>query len=126
MSATPKPEAPAVPINWLDLSLTQAAKDVLYERVRQSCHLGWSPSHDDAHGPAVLAAAAGCYALYADAYPNRGEPPPAWPWDAEWWKPKDFRNDCKRAAALLIAAMECMDRAHPEVLAKIKADKETP
>lgn len=90
--------------------LTDAVKDVLAERTRQKKVLAWCSSHDDQGGAAVLAIAAGCYALFAKTYPNRGEPPPQWPWDAEFWEPSDFREDCKCAAAFLIAAMESTDR----------------
>lgn len=34
-----------------------------------------------------------------------------WPWDREWWKPKDRRRNLVRAAALLIAEIERLDRA---------------
>ncbi|MBB2698904.1 UNVERIFIED_ORG: hypothetical protein GGI66_003581 [Rhizobium esperanzae] len=41
-----------------------------------------------------------------------GDRPPArWPWSDEWWKPKDRRRDLVRAAALLIAEIERLDRA---------------
>lgn len=81
------------------------------ERQRQIIGEGWTPEHDDQHTGGVLAAAAGCYALFTDAYPNEGQPPPDWPWDASWWKPKDYRRDLIRAAALLVAEIERIDRA---------------
>lgn len=42
-----------------------------------------------------------------------GEPkaPSKWPWDAAWWKPTDRRRDLVKAAALLIAEIERIDRA---------------
>jgi hypothetical protein len=92
-------------------NMTRAAIDVLAERRRQVEQEGWSPAHDDEHGSGQIAAAAGCYALYSDSYPNAGEPPPAWPWDAQWWKPKDYRRDLVRAAALILAEVEHIDRA---------------
>lgn len=89
----------------------EAARDVLAERQRQITVEGWTADHDDSeHGPAALARAAGCYVLYADAYPNVGEPPPMWPWEPKWWKPKDYRRDLVRAGALIIAAIEFLDR----------------
>lgn len=93
-----------------DSGAVQAWADVLAERKRHIEHEGFTPAHDDSHAVSELAAAAGCYALFADAYPNRGEPPVAWPWEAAWWKPKDFRRDSVRAAALLLAGIEAYDR----------------
>lgn len=39
--------------------------------------------------------------------------PPMWPraWDLERWKPKDRRRDLIRAAALIVAEIERLDRA---------------
>lgn len=34
-----------------------------------------------------------------------GEPPPAWPWDRRWWKPRKPYRDLTRAAALSVAEM---------------------
>lgn len=89
---------------------TQAMRDVMSERRRQIDGEGWSADHDDAHAGGVLASAAGCYALFTDAYPNPGQPPSCWPWAAHWWKPKDYRRDLVRAAALLVAEIERVDR----------------
>lgn len=89
---------------------TKAVIDVLAERVRQIDNEGWTLGHDDHHGGGVMAAAAGCYALFSDSYPNAGQPPPMWPWEPKWWKPKDYRRDLVRAAALLMAEIERLDR----------------
>lgn len=91
--------------------MSKAIDDVVAERARQIGAEGWSAEHDDEHGPCALAVAGACYALYTDAYPNEGEPPPQWPWEAEWWKPKDYRRDLVRGAALLIAEIERIDRS---------------
>lgn len=108
-------EFPGREPTWLDLALSRAALDVLYERHRQYAVLGWTHRHDDEeHGPEQLAVAAACYLLHADTYPYHGKPPPAWPWDAGSWKPKGQRDDFKRAGALLLAAMECLDRRTDE------------
>ncbi|WCA57802.1 hypothetical protein G6M16_008860 [Agrobacterium tumefaciens] len=81
--------------------MSKAVEDVLAERKRQ---VGWTPEHDDKHTDGALAKAATCYAsVYrlAASY---------WPWDIKWWKPKDRRRDLIRAAALLIAEIERLDR----------------
>jgi hypothetical protein len=33
-----------------------------------------------------------------------------WPWGGDWWKPKDRRRDLVRAAALIVAEIERLDR----------------
>jgi hypothetical protein len=34
-----------------------------------------------------------------------------WPWDRKWWKPTDRRRDLVKAAALILAEIERLDRA---------------
>ena len=92
-------------------TITQAAADVLAERQRQISTEGWTPEHDDEHGAGQLAAAAGCYALFSDAYPFAKQCPAEWPWDAAWWKPSDYRRDLVKAGALILAEIERLDRA---------------
>lgn len=109
------PCAPAQPV------LTQAARDVLAERQRQITAEGWTPEHDDEHDTGELAGAAACYAGHVNARQwvigterddYASEPAPdQWPWDEAWWKPKNPRRDAIRAAALLIAEIERLDRA---------------
>ena len=91
--------------------MSKAAWDVLAERERQKEVEGWHPDHDDAYKGCELAVASAMYTLYTDSYPNAGEPPELWPWDAEWWKPKDYRRDLVRAGALILAEIERLDRA---------------
>lgn len=91
--------------------VTQAAQDVLAERQRQIEAEGYTLEHDDAHNDRELAEAAGCYALWGSAYPEKGRCPGAWPWDAHYWNPKKPRENYVRAAALLLAAVEHKDRA---------------
>jgi hypothetical protein len=94
--------------------LSQAALDVLAERRRQIEVEGWTPEHDAEHCHAELATAAACYILGAtsgfSSEEYAGDVPTAWPWDPKWWKPKDYRRDLVRAAALLIAEIERSDR----------------
>jgi hypothetical protein len=90
---------------------TLAAKDVLAERERQKSVEGWTPEHDDQHRKGALAAAGGCYALFADYYLAEGHPPEFWPWDAKWWKPSLARRNLIKAGALIVAEIERLDRA---------------
>lgn len=100
-----------------------AVRDVIAERERQECKEGWTVAHDDEHTDGSLAQAAACYALaYQDfvdcnfvANPedeNDFKIPALWPksWAGRWWKPKDRRRDLVRAAALIIAEIERLDR----------------
>jgi hypothetical protein len=92
---------------------TRAVLDVLRERFRQINDEGWSPEHDDAHIGGELAIAAAAYAAEAAAHANDRDPknpPDFWPWEASWWKPSYRRRDLVKAAALIIAEIERLDR----------------
>lgn len=94
--------------------------DVLNERTRQKEVEGWTLEHDDKHVDSSLALAAVCYAIPDEVrrYVRNVNSivPSDWPrsWRACWWKPKDRRRDLVRAAALLIAEIERLDRAEAE------------
>ena len=95
-----------------------ALADVAAERARQIAVEGWTPEHDDEHSSAEMARAAYSYVGHyfqrgwtaPDVYASEGSPH-SWPWDEEWWKPKTPRRDLVRAAALLLAEIERIDRA---------------
>lgn len=94
---------------------TQGEHDVLREKRRQIDEEGFTPGHDDEvnhHGS--LARAAACYAWPQADHIERAEkvatPPTGWPWPAKWWKPKAYRRNLVRAAALLIAEIDRIDR----------------
>jgi len=105
LAAAPKPPV-----------MTRAATDVLAERQRQVEAEGWTIEHDDQHRNGELATAAACYAEPKGLYNF------AWPWDREWWKPKDRRRDLVRAGALILAEIERLDRAGRAALAKAKSE----
>lgn len=90
--------------------LTDSARDVLAERRRQIEREGWTPARDDQYRDHELSCAAGCYAMYTLAYPA-GDPPPAWPWAADWWKPTTHRRNLVKAGALILAEIERLDRS---------------
>ncbi|MFK9081291.1 hypothetical protein [Pseudomonas neuropathica] len=90
--------------------LGQGTCDVIAERKRQLRVEGWTLEGDD-QSQGRLGAAAACYLLFSDDYPNAGHPPPVWPWAAKWWKPKDYRRDLIRAGALVLAEIKRIDRA---------------
>jgi hypothetical protein len=104
--------------------------DVLAERHRQVEAEGWTPEHDDKHSNGSIALASALYATNAslasrfvadgtidadgiDDAVARCPPPSTWPWDRKWWKPKGRRRDLVRAAALILAEIERLDRATP-------------
>ncbi len=100
--------------------MTQAIDDVLAERQRQQDAEGWTPEHDDAaHRSDELLKAAVCYAWpqwpffsndEQDAHNAGHWHPSLWPWAPKWWKPRGKRRNLVRAAALLIAEIERLDR----------------
>ena len=87
--------------------------EIRWERERQRVDEGWTHEHDDQHSCGELAQAAACYAHPAPwgVCPQAGAPPKLWPWSIAWWKPKDRRRNLVRAAALIVAEIERMDRA---------------
>lgn len=86
----------------------RAIMDILAERTRQIAVEGWTPEHDDDHVDGALANAAACYAYGEIIDTQTGYH--LWPWSDDWWKPKDRRTDLVRAAALLIAEIQRLDR----------------
>jgi hypothetical protein len=100
--------------------------EIVAERRRQIVQEGWSSGHDDTHTDGEMSRAAACYAAHASAYqrvavhvgteayqsvePRYSIDDYGWPWAREWWKPRDPRRDLVRAAALIIAEIERLDR----------------
>lgn len=99
---------------------TAAYRDVLMERSRQCVVEGWTLAHDDEHDGAEMATAAACYALSASGW-DRTALWEIWPksWGVDWFKPNytSPRRDLVKAAALIIAEIERLDRA---ALAKMR------
>lgn len=106
--------------------MSKAIEDVAAERARQVTAEGRSEQHDDMQAPRCLAIAAACYVQHyvGRAWVLDGEPanlqryrdeevPDDWPadWEDDSWKPKDPRRDLVRAAALIVAEIERLDRA---------------
>lgn len=97
---------------------SQALQDVAAERQRQISAEGWSTEHDDDHAPGQLSDAGGCYALNAfeDEKMREGYEPDWWPWERHWYKPGTPRRDLVKAAALIVAEIEHLDRVGSGVL----------
>lgn len=97
--------------------MSQAVLDVVTERHRQIQSEGWTPEHDNAHDKGEMAWAAVVYASNASP-PGQGLGADRerivrlfWPWDWSWWEPTSRRRDLVKAAALLLAEIERLDRA---------------
>jgi len=94
--------------------VTQAEQDVLDERTRQVKIEGWTAKHDDKHNAGELPCAAAAYAIAS--IPNIGPNyintayDRYWPWHRAWWKPTTPRRNLVKAAALIIAEIERIDR----------------
>lgn len=91
---------------------SRAIKDIVRERVRQARQEGYTAAHDNAHQMGILAQAGACYAASASGFASAGYgEPPYWPFDLEHFKPHTVRRDLIRAAALIVAEIERLDRA---------------
>ena len=88
----------------------QASIDVIDERVRQLESEDWDYAHDDQYVNKELVRAAVAYAKDGMNPYSKGLAPMDWPWGGDDWKPKDYRKNLVRAAALLIAEIERIDR----------------
>ena len=95
------------------------AHRILRERERQVWDEGWSDEHDDQHFRGEMAIAGACYACHAATFPYRADiqayrnapPPPDWPWEAKWWKPRQPQHDLVRAGALIAAEIDRIERS---------------
>ena len=100
-------------------------EEIAVERARQINAEGWTPEHDDDHEDRSLVRAAVAYAFLASLddelrhehqFDVHCSPASTlaflWPksWAYRWWKPKDRRRDLIRAAALIVAEIERLDR----------------
>ena len=98
--------------------------DIETERRRQLTVEGWTPEHDDTHVREQMAYAAACYAIGSpnmtrtmtserfgiEGYDIVSASILLWPWARKWWKPMDRRRNLIKAAALLVAEIERLDR----------------
>ena len=94
----------------LGATKSKAVADIIAERIRQVEAEGWTPEHDDKHERGQMAIAAACYAANAGGFNwiGKGE---IWPWARKYWKPSTPRRDLIKAAALILAEIERIDRA---------------
>ena len=90
-----------------------AVQDVVNERRRQIEVECFSAENDDKLIDCQLACAAACYAM-CDTQKHLNEftimGVPIWPWGPVWWRSTTYRQNLVKAAALLIAEIEHIDR----------------
>lgn len=105
----------AFPASADDAETPPAWTDVLLERRRQVEVEGWHHARDDMYTDGELARAGSAYAAASTYY--HADPYAAvlsiWPWDRSWLKPTSPRRDLVKAAALILAEIERLDRAAP-------------
>ncbi|ATN32863.1 hypothetical protein ACO34A_03485 [Rhizobium sp. ACO-34A] len=110
------PQPAAIKVKALE---RQALAEAIAERLRQIEAEGWSAEHDDSHANGEMARAAAAYCLGQQELTGAVQDGKRflpwrkliWPWSKEWWKPKTRREDLIRAAALIIAEIERLDRS---------------
>jgi hypothetical protein len=87
---------------------------ILAERLRQTTIEGWTSKHDDEHREGELAIAAFIYMHHGTSHETalRSDGAPmGWPWEPDFWKPKDRQRNLERAGGLLMAEIERRQRA---------------
>lgn len=101
---------------------SQVLLDIAAERSRQITAEGFDATHDDGTAGGALALAGSCYAMHAAITITEDQDNSTtsaarrairnlWPWSEHWWKPGGKRRDLVKAAALIVAEIERMDRA---------------
>lgn len=96
-------------------------EEIKRERRRQVVEEGRLREGDDEYVTGQLADAAASYCISAansqlpEDY-RRKNRPAYWPWDAMFWKPTTPRRDLVKAAALIVAEIERLDRAEARAL----------
>lgn len=87
----------------------QIVGEVVRERYRQ-LERGYDAEHDATNDQGQLADAAACYAWNVVRPQPPGLAPFGWPWEEERWEPTTPRRDLLKAAALILAEIERLDR----------------
>lgn len=77
------------------------------ERERQIVEEGWTKEHDSHHNYLEFVKAAISYCIVNFSEEQAKEDSKAWwPWDENWYKPKDNLRNLIRAGALIAAAID--------------------
>ena len=91
------------------VGIKKVIDEIHLERQRQLDVEGFTSESDDRYN-GDLAIAGAAYAFHAGLNDGMASPPSWWPWSNKWWKPKSRRQDLIRAAALIAAEIERLDR----------------
>lgn len=95
-----------------DMSKYKKGADLIREERRRQIEVeGYDAMHDRHHTPQVLCRAAVGYALHED--PSKLVAEAAgnlWPWNKEFYKPKDHLRNLVRAGALIAAAIDLLQK----------------
>lgn len=122
------PYEAAIEAGWIDPDdVSKALIDVMNERDRQENEEHFAADRDDGYVKGELAQAAASYTVHSvviaslrtqglpvdkiEAIAAANGTPRTWPWAPEWWKPGSQRRNLVKAAALLVAEIERLDRA---------------
>ncbi len=92
--------------------MSEQTSAVLQEIVQERAHqieIGFTPAHDDRHTGGELVSAAVCYATGAKLYLYNCTRS-LWPFDDSDWHPESPRTNLIKAAAMLVAEIERLDR----------------
>lgn len=88
--------------------------DIAFERWSQIMDHKFDADHDDKYKHNELGRAAACYAVgVRSIFDAWNQSRSIWPWEPKWWKPNrtNRRKDLIKAAALIVAEIERLDRA---------------
>lgn len=103
----------------VEATVNNIMDEIRRERERQIAEEGWTPEHDDQHTAGELALAGSAYAhgaAFSDQLRSAGGIPSQWPFESSWWKPKTRRRDLIRAAALIWAEIDRLDRKQGRIV----------
>jgi hypothetical protein len=89
--------------------------EIARERERQVQVEGCTSEGDDLYVDGEMACAAFCYGIHGTVWENKLIAPiiALWPWSIGWWKPTGRRRNLVKAAALIVAEIERLDRLTP-------------
>lgn len=93
-------------------ALLSVLREVEAERHRQVTKEGYTAQHDDEHTDGAIAIGAAAYCLSAATC---GLAPDIWPFERDAFKPRGGRDDLIRAAAMIVAEIERLDRGGKNV-----------
>ncbi|TLX16733.1 hypothetical protein [Rhizobium sp. MHM7A] len=102
--------------------MSEASTLIRAERQRQIDKEGWTYQHDAEHTDGALLSAAVVYLQFGTdkAGPvNKSGIPVTWPWEDEWFKPKDRVSNLVRAGALCLAEDNRLNAAMIDTRPKI-------